>query len=258
MAVTQTVNAWKRRWANARGLKSSRPIIRVGVLDTGSREGDLADRLLSAKIWCCCQRVEMDIDNDYGVLKAFDAMLLVDRPAPTTREDEALQNRQNSYLDLFQKRRIGVLIVTSRPWMYAGSNAGVVCLAPDSSLEKAQGVLAALAHMRPMIREVDKQLSAMQRLSKNLRKRFDETDRELQLAARLQRDFLPHELPGDGPLRFSSMFRPCSWVSGDIFDVFRLDEKHWGFYLADAVGHGVAAGLLTMYIKHAIRPKRIL
>ncbi len=258
MTATQTVDALRRRWLSARGQKSSRPIIRVGVLDTENREGDLANRLLSSKTWCCCQRVEMDADNDYGVLKAFDAMMLVDRPANTSREDEALQGRHDGFLDLFQKRRIGVLIVTSRPWMYAGFNAGVVCLPPDASLEKAQGVLAALAHMRPMIREVDKQLSAMQRLSKNLRKRFDETDRELQLAARLQRDFLPQELPSDGPFRFSSMFRPCSWVSGDIFDVFRLDEKHWGFYLADAVGHGVAAGLLTMYIKHAIRPKRIL
>lgn len=258
MSATRTVEVGSRRGPAVRNLKSARPIIRVGVLDVGNGAGDLSSRLLAAKTWCCCQRVEMDLDNDFGVLKAVDAMLLVDRPGASSREDAALQERHGAYLDLFAKRRIGVLIVTSRPWMYAGSSAGVVCLPPDSSLEKAQGVLAALAHMRPMIREVDRQLSAMQRLSKNLRKRFDETDRELQLAARLQRDFLPQAMPQEGPLRFSSMFRPCSWVSGDIFDVFRLDEKHWGFYLADAVGHGVAAGLLTMYIKHAIRPKRIL
>jgi sigma-B regulation protein RsbU (phosphoserine phosphatase) len=42
-----------------------------------------------------------------------------------------------------------------------------------------------------------------------------------------------------------------------MFDVFRIDEHHTGVYLADAVGHGMAAGLLTMFIKRVIIPKRI-
>jgi sigma-B regulation protein RsbU (phosphoserine phosphatase) len=42
-----------------------------------------------------------------------------------------------------------------------------------------------------------------------------------------------------------------------MFDVFRVDEEHTGFYVADAVGHGMAASLLTMFIKRAIVPKII-
>jgi sigma-B regulation protein RsbU (phosphoserine phosphatase) len=42
-----------------------------------------------------------------------------------------------------------------------------------------------------------------------------------------------------------------------MFDVFRIDEEHTGVYVADAVGHGMAASLLTMFIKRAIIPKRI-
>ncbi len=41
---------------------------------------------------------------------------------------------------------------------------------------------------------------------------------------------------------------------GDLFDIFEIDDRHIGFFLADVVGHGLAAGLLTMYIRHAIRP----
>ncbi len=80
---------------------------------------------------------------------------------------------------------------------------------------------------------------------------------EMRLAARLQRDFLPHGFPEVGPIRFAAMFRPASWVSGDFYDVFRLDETHVGFYVADVVGHGLPAALLTMFIKKALQTKQI-
>ncbi len=42
-----------------------------------------------------------------------------------------------------------------------------------------------------------------------------------------------------------------------MFDVFRIDEQHVGLFVADAVGHGLAAGLLTMFLRRALSPKRI-
>lgn len=99
----------------------------------------------------------------------------------------------------------------------------------------------------------------------NFLRRRDETlnfymnriDEELRLAARLQQDFLPRTLPQVGPLRFHTLFRPAGYVSGDLYDVFRLDESHVGFYMADAVGHGMPAALLTMFIKNALVTKQI-
>jgi sigma-B regulation protein RsbU (phosphoserine phosphatase) len=82
-------------------------------------------------------------------------------------------------------------------------------------------------------------------------------DGELRLAGRLQRDFLPKRLPEVGPARFAALFRPAGHVSGDFYDVVRLDEDHVGFYVADAVGHGVPAALLTMFIKHSLATKHI-
>jgi serine phosphatase RsbU (regulator of sigma subunit) len=53
------------------------------------------------------------------------------------------------------------------------------------------------------------------------------------------------------------LFRPAGYVSGDIYDVERLDEEHVAFFIADAVGHGVPAALLTMYIKRSLQTKTI-
>jgi sigma-B regulation protein RsbU (phosphoserine phosphatase) len=99
----------------------------------------------------------------------------------------------------------------------------------------------------------------------NMLRRRDETlnfymfrlDEELRLAARLQQDFLPKSLPQVGRIRFHTLYRPAGYVSGDLYDVMRLDETHVGFYMADAVGHGMPAALLTMFIKNGLVTKQI-
>lgn len=76
-------------------------------------------------------------------------------------------------------------------------------------------------------------------------------EEQLKLAGSIQRNFLPQTLPTTERVRFASVYHPAEWVSGDIYDVVRLDETRLGFYLADAVGHSIPAALLTMFLKHA-------
>jgi sigma-B regulation protein RsbU (phosphoserine phosphatase) len=75
---------------------------------------------------------------------------------------------------------------------------------------------------------------------------------QLRMAGQVQRDFLPKQLPDSHSLRWATMFLPAEWVSGDIYDVARLDEDNIGFYVADVVGHGMPAALLTIFIKQAM------
>ena len=79
----------------------------------------------------------------------------------------------------------------------------------------------------------------------------EETQRQLEMAGHVQRNFLPSRLPNSEKFRWATIFRPAEWVSGDIYDITRLDEQHIGFYLADAVGHSMPAALLTMFLKQA-------
>ena len=116
------------------------------------------------------------------------------------------------------------------------------------------------ADAEQLVRERDEaraEAADLRRRAARLDEHLSRLDGELRLAGRLQRDFLPKALPRVGSARFATLFRPAAHVSGDFYDVVRLDEDHVGFYVADAVGHGVPAALLTMFIKHALATKQI-
>jgi sigma-B regulation protein RsbU (phosphoserine phosphatase) len=80
----------------------------------------------------------------------------------------------------------------------------------------------------------------------------DSLAEQLRMAGLVQRDFLPAQLPNCDEVQWATIFLPAEWVSGDIYDICRLDEQHIGFYIADAVGHAMPAALLTIFVKQAL------
>jgi sigma-B regulation protein RsbU (phosphoserine phosphatase) len=80
----------------------------------------------------------------------------------------------------------------------------------------------------------------------------DSLAEQLRLAGMVQQDFLPSQLPSGDNLRWSAVFLPAEWVSGDIYNVVRIDDQHIGFYVADVVGHGMPAALLTIFVKQTL------
>ncbi len=131
----------------------------------------------------------------------------------------------------------------------------------DDLLPAAELTAAVLTeHLEDVQRQMESlkaELNVLRRRDETLNFYMHRIDEELRLAARLQQDFLPKELPQLGAVHFHTLFRPAGYVSGDLYDVMRLDERRIGFYMADAVGHGVPAALLTMFIKHALVTKQI-
>jgi phosphoserine phosphatase RsbU/P len=237
---------------------SAGPIMHVAVFGNRMSEMEPLRRLLEGADWCSCEYVEGFEDQPDSFFRRIDAAVLAADDASVTNESGPERAEQDGQLELLRRHRVGLLILSPDPWRFVGYGFGTVSLPLDSPIQTIHGVLLALSRSRPVMRLIDKQVDSIRRLSETLGRQLEETQTEMRLAARLQSEFLPRELPQTGPVRFTTLFRPAGWVSGDIFDIFRLDETHWGLYLADAVGHGVAASLLTMYIKHAIRPKRIL
>ncbi len=97
----------------------------------------------------------------------------------------------------------------------------------------------------------------LHRVNKRLQEAYQQIDQELELAQRLQASFLPQTLPQIPHSRFAVHYLLCGRVGGDFYDVFRLDENHVGFYVADAMGHGVPASLLTIFVKKGVRAKEV-
>lgn len=118
--------------------------------------------------------------------------------------------------------------------------------------------LAPLESLQKEINILQCEVSALRLRDEALKFYMQRVDEEMRLAARLQQDFLPKKLPQLGQVHFSALFRPANYVSGDLYDVMRLDETHVGFYMADAVGHGIPAALLTMFMKNALVTKQII
>ena len=125
------------------------------------------------------------------------------------------------------------------------------------SCEMLKGRLAMLLELQPRLSELNAEINMLRRQSRPMNSYFVQVDEEMRLAARLQRDFLPRQMPQIEGFGFASVYRPATWVSGDIYDIKRLDEENVGFYIADVVGHGMPAALLTMFIKQALVTKRI-
>lgn len=120
----------------------------------------------------------------------------------------------------------------------------------------ATAIRALIDRQREMQRlRLDTQIAM--RSSGGLRNEIDTIQEELQLAASVQREFLPRVLPSVGGVASAALWRPAAYVSGDIYNVMRLDEHHLGLFVTDAVGHGVPAALLTLVISRSLPTKEI-
>ena len=77
-------------------------------------------------------------------------------------------------------------------------------------------------------------------------------ERELELAAGIQRQILPRDLPAVEGLEIAARNRPTRQVGGDYFDFFPLSGGRLAFLVADVSGKGVPAALLVSTVHAAV------
>lgn len=68
-------------------------------------------------------------------------------------------------------------------------------------------------------------------------------ERELEIAAEVQRSILPAEFPSLAGFEFAAYARPAREVGGDYYDLFPLDDDHFGLVMADVSGKSIHAAL---------------
>ena len=84
-------------------------------------------------------------------------------------------------------------------------------------------------------------------------KQADETlSKDLNVAAQMQQELLPKDVQLFANWSAASIFEPESTVSGDLFNLFRINQEELAFYHFDVSGHGVAAAMLSFTLARLI------
>lgn len=166
-------------------------------------------------------------DTRTGVLKLLDLLNARMTPAVILTPDG-----ENAYADLASDRALA--------------------FTEDAPPRTLATTLHTLAARQPALEALLDELRTVRRFHGGLQDQMEQLQEELQLAAHVQRQFIPRALPEIDGLEFGLLFRPCGYVSGDIYDVARIDDRLTGFFVADAVGHGVPAALMTMVLAKAM------
>jgi len=77
--------------------------------------------------------------------------------------------------------------------------------------------------------------------------------KDLEVGARIQRDFLPETLPSVPGYELAARFEPAREVGGDFYDAFRLADGRVALVLGDVCDKGVGAALFMALFRSLIR-----
>lgn len=69
--------------------------------------------------------------------------------------------------------------------------------------------------------------------------------KELEVAARIQREILPKKLPEIPGLDLAAVVIPATEIGGDCYDFIEVDPKTHLFYISDVTGHGIPSGIVV-------------
>lgn len=132
------------------------------------------------------------------------------------------------------------------------NDRGICVLGWNAQPLVVAGMLAALWQRQAYVQSISRELALALRCQSGIRTEIERIHEELQLAANFQQEFTATPMPRLPGLDFAALFRPVSAVSGDIYCVRTVAPDTAAFFLADAVGHGVPAALLTMVLTNSL------
>jgi sigma-B regulation protein RsbU (phosphoserine phosphatase) len=107
---------------------------------------------------------------------------------------------------------------------------------------------------RELLRAIAEHLASAITTSRlrELRAEDERIQRQVRLAADVQRRMLPRHLPKIKPFDVAAHYAPSFELGGDFYDFLELGG-HLGILIGDVVGKGVAAALLMSSVRAAIR-----
>ncbi|NUQ63196.1 MAG: SpoIIE family protein phosphatase [Pirellulales bacterium] len=131
---------------------------------------------------------------------------------------------------------------------------------PDSNLVKAIEAGAFYFIQKPFDRRVLLTLVArcleLRRIREERRRYVERLEQDMEDARRFQMSMLPPSeirLPG---LSVSARYLACQALAGDFYDYAEVDDHTAALLIADVVGHGTSAAMMTSVVKSAFHAAR--
>ncbi len=91
--------------------------------------------------------------------------------------------------------------------------------------------------------------SELEKANRELEENLAVLKEDQEAGRRAQLQLLPPPQGEINGFRFEHTVIPSLNVSGDFVDYFQIDERFFGFYIADVSGHGSASAFVTMMLK---------
>ena len=100
---------------------------------------------------------------------------------------------------------------------------------------------------------IQRYMEQRESLAKTVQQQRDDLLKDVELAAQVQRLFLPLDKPAIAGLEIAGMMQPARGVSGDYYDYIPIDAHTTQIVIADVSGKGVPAALLMSATAAAMR-----
>ena len=104
--------------------------------------------------------------------------------------------------------------------------------------------LSALLSLTFVVYVIQRYIERQESLIKTVQRQRDDLLKDVELAAQVQRLFLPSGKPAITGLEIAGMMHPARGVAGDYYDYFPVDAQTTQIVIADVSGKGVPAALL--------------
>lgn len=152
-------------------------------------------------------------------------------------------NRKKAEMEFQQKDKTNTInmLVTTSPFKYDGQDYAILTLQDITELTKLEiGLKKKSMELNASLEELE------------VKNRLLEDD--LHIAHKMQLSIVPQEekvasLSRSFSLEIASVYKPCSKLGGDFWDIMELSENKIGIVVIDFAGHGIAPSLNTFRIK---------
>lgn len=104
--------------------------------------------------------------------------------------------------------------------------------------------------------EIFQDVTDNKRVEQENLKHYQRLKEDMKFAKYIQKSVLPINDRYWDSLYAASFYQPSEDLSGDLFDIVKLDESRSLFYMADVSGHGIRSSLLTIFLRQIIRSNK--